>query len=138
ELGGANRRGRSKQRDDDRKCAHDDPCRQREHVPFLRNRIMLSILSLAHVLVGEPASALGSSPRAGFAGTCASQSSMHILDSREVVWRHESRFTILLHVKPHAASPEQCGTPWEASQMRTAIFAPVLALVLWTFVMLVW
>src|SRR5215831_12775579 len=28
-----------------------------EHVPFLRNRNMLSILWLAHVLVGEPASA---------------------------------------------------------------------------------
>src|SRR5262249_62128838 len=27
-----------------------------EHVPFLRNRNMLSILSFAHVLVGEPAS----------------------------------------------------------------------------------
>jgi hypothetical protein len=36
------------------------------------------------------------------------------------------------------ASPDRCGTPWEAGQMRTAIFAPVLALVLWTFVMWVW
>jgi hypothetical protein len=27
-----------------------------EHVPFLRNRNMLSILSFAHVLIGEPAS----------------------------------------------------------------------------------
>jgi hypothetical protein len=27
-----------------------------EHDPFLRNRIMLWILLLAHVLVGEPAS----------------------------------------------------------------------------------
>jgi hypothetical protein len=32
-----------------------------EHIPFLRNRSMLSIPSFAHVLVGEP----GSSPGAG-------------------------------------------------------------------------
>jgi hypothetical protein len=29
-------------------------------------------------------------------------------------------------------------TPWKASRMRTAIFTPVLALVLWTFAMWVW
>ena len=37
-----------------------------EHIPFLRNRDMLYIHSLAHVLVGEPMSTPGSSPGAGF------------------------------------------------------------------------
>src|SRR5256885_1792354 len=34
------------------------------------------IHALAHVLVGEPVSTLGSRPRAGFAGTCASRREM--------------------------------------------------------------
>src|ERR687887_566168 len=44
----------------------------------------LRLITVAHVLVGEPVSTLGSSPRAGFAGTCASlaqESSMRMLRS---------------------------------------------------------
>src|SRR5215475_6384756 len=43
-----------------------------ESIPFLWNRNALWDRSLAHILVGEPASTLGSSPRACFAGICAS------------------------------------------------------------------
>jgi hypothetical protein len=32
------------------------PARAREHVPFRRNRDVLSIQALAHVLIGEPVS----------------------------------------------------------------------------------
>jgi hypothetical protein len=34
---------------------------------------MLSIHALAHILVGEPAATLGSSPRAGFAGIATTE-----------------------------------------------------------------
>jgi hypothetical protein len=51
------------------------------HFPLILDRSVIryqpetpSILLLAHILVGEPDSTLGSSPRACFAGTCGSVS----------------------------------------------------------------
>ena len=39
----------------------------REHVPFRRNRNVLSIYALAHILVGEP---VATSPEYALAGRC--------------------------------------------------------------------